>query len=49
MTIDSFKYVPLYDEEQLLQAVARQPVSASIAASSFAFQFYSKVCVNGLN
>ncbi|XP_062024160.1 cysteine proteinase COT44-like [Rosa rugosa] len=47
VTIDSFKYVPLYDEEQLLQAVARQPVSASIAASSFAFQFYSKGIVTG--
>lgn len=49
MTIDAYRYVFPNDEDQLLQAVARQPVTASIAGSSFSFQFYSKVCVNGLN
>lgn len=49
MTIDAYRYVRPNDEDQLLQAVARQPVTASITGSSFSFQFYSKVWVNGLN
>jgi hypothetical protein len=45
VTIDGYTDVPTNDEEQLLQAVATQPVSVGIAGSGMEFQFYSKVCL----
>ncbi|KAK9947011.1 hypothetical protein M0R45_012448 [Rubus argutus] len=47
VTIDAYRYVRPNDEDQLLQAVARQPVTASIAGSSFSFQLYSKGIFTG--
>lgn len=49
MTIDGYTDVPANDDEQLLQAVATQPVSVGIAGSGMDFQFYSKVCLKYLN
>lgn len=49
MTIDGYTDVPANNEEQLLKAVATQPVSVGIAGSGREFQFYSKVCLNDLN
>lgn len=46
MTIDDYTDVPSNDEEQLLRAVASQPVSVGISGSDMAFQLYSKVCLN---
>lgn len=43
VTIDGYSGVLPNDEEQMLQAVASQPVSAGICARERAFQFYSKV------
>lgn len=44
--IDGYKDVPPNDERQLLQAVAKQPVSVGICGSEKTFQLYSKVCSN---
>jgi cathepsin L len=41
-TITSFKDVPAGDENSLLAAVAKQPVSIAIEADQAAFQLYSK-------
>jgi C1A family cysteine protease len=41
-TITSFKDIPAGDENSLLTAVAKQPVSVAIEADQLAFQFYSK-------
>lgn len=49
MTIDDYTDVPPNDEEQLLQAVANQPVSVGICGSDIAFQLYSKVRLNPLH
>lgn len=43
VTIDHYKDVPANDEQQLLKAVATQPVSVGICGSERAFQLYSKV------
>ncbi|KAD0579084.1 hypothetical protein E3N88_44035 [Mikania micrantha] len=43
VTIDGYKDVPENNEDQLLQAVAAQPVSVGICGSERAFQLYSKV------
>lgn len=43
VVIDGYENVPEKDEEALLKAVANQPVSVSIEASSKQFQFYSEV------
>lgn len=43
VTIDGYKDVPENNEDQLLQAVAIQPVSVGICGSERAFQLYSKV------
>jgi C1A family cysteine protease len=40
-TIKSFTDVPAGDEDSLLAAVAKQPVSVAIEADQLAFQFYS--------
>ncbi|KAL6216223.1 hypothetical protein ACLB2K_009449 [Fragaria x ananassa] len=42
VTIDGYTDVPANNEEQLLKAVATQPVSVGIAGSGREFQFYSK-------
>ncbi|KAF9619251.1 hypothetical protein IFM89_005805 [Coptis chinensis] len=47
ITIDGYTSVPRNDEEQLLHAIASQPVSAGISASERAFQFYSKGIFSG--
>ncbi|BFG17728.1 hypothetical protein CerSpe_040020 [Prunus speciosa] len=47
VTIDDYTDVPSNDEEQLLQAVASQPVSVGISGSDMAFQLYSKGIFNG--
>lgn len=39
--ISGYQLVPANDEDALLQAVAKQPVSVSIDAGGYAFQFYS--------
>lgn len=43
VTIDGYIDVPENNETLLLQAVATQPVSASICASDRVFQFYHHV------
>jgi Papain family cysteine protease len=45
VSIDSYEDVPLNDESALKKAVANQPVSVAIEASSQSFQFYSSVSV----
>ncbi|XP_050158736.1 low-temperature-induced cysteine proteinase [Malus sylvestris] len=47
VTIDDYTDVPPNDEEQLLQAVANQPVSVGICGSDIAFQLYSKGIFTG--
>ncbi|KAL8244273.1 hypothetical protein R6Q59_003946 [Mikania micrantha] len=47
VTIDGYKDVPENNEDQLLQAVAAQPVSVGICGSERAFQLYSKGIFNG--
>lgn len=47
VTIDGYTDVPSKDENQLLKAVAVQPVSVGICGSARAFQMYSKVKLNG--
>lgn len=44
VTIDGYVDVAPNNEEQLLQAVAAQPVSVGLCGSERAFQLYSKVC-----
>lgn len=44
VTIDGYTDVAQGNEQQLLQAVATQPVSVGICGSARAFQLYSKVC-----
>lgn len=46
VTIDGYAVVPANNETLLQQAVATQPVSASICGSSRAFQFYHFVSPN---
>lgn len=48
VTIDGYTDVPSNNEQQLLQAVAMQPVSVGICGSEREFQLYSKVgsCCN---
>ncbi|PON73804.1 Peptidase C1A [Trema orientale] len=46
-TISGYQNVPPKDEDALLQAVARQPVSVSIDASGYAFRFYSSGVFSG--
>lgn len=43
VVIDGYEDVPENNEVDLLKAVANQPVSVAIEASSKAFQFYSEV------
>lgn len=43
VTIDGYTDVPQNDEDKLLKAVAKQPVSVGICGSERAFQSYSKV------
>lgn len=43
VTIDDYVDVPPNNEEQLLQAVAAQPISVGLCGSERAFQLYSKV------
>jgi Papain family cysteine protease len=45
VSIDSYEDVPVNDESALKKAVANQPVSVAIEASSQSFQFYSSVSV----
>ncbi|MCL7034570.1 hypothetical protein MKW94_008633 [Papaver nudicaule] len=45
--IGGYERVPLGDEEALLQAVAKRPVSAAIDASRFEFWFYSSGVYTG--
>ncbi|GLT92055.1 hypothetical protein SLE2022_099140 [Rubroshorea leprosula] len=47
VTIDRYKDVPPNDEQQLLKAVATQPVSVGICGSERAFQLYSKGIFTG--
>ncbi|XP_043710884.1 low-temperature-induced cysteine proteinase [Telopea speciosissima] len=47
VTIDGYVDVPPNSEEQLLQAVASQPVSVGICGSERAFQLYSKGIFTG--
>ncbi|PIA52846.1 hypothetical protein AQUCO_01000606v1 [Aquilegia coerulea] len=47
VTKDDYTIVPANDEEQLLQAVASQPVHACICANERTFQFYSKGIFTG--
>ncbi|XP_042509299.1 probable cysteine protease RD21C [Macadamia integrifolia] len=47
VTIDGYVDVPPNSEEQLLQAVASQPVSVGICGSERAFQLYSKGIFSG--
>ena len=49
VTIDGYTDVPENDEDQLLQAVVKQPVSVGICGSERAFQLYSKVTVPNPN
>jgi Papain family cysteine protease len=44
VTIDGYQDVPRNNEDALLKAVANQPISVAIEASSYDFQFYSEVC-----
>ncbi|PON41354.1 Peptidase C1A, partial [Parasponia andersonii] len=46
-TISGYQNVPPNDEDALLQAVDRQPVSVSIDASGYAFRFYSSGVFSG--
>ena len=48
VTIDGYTDIPPNDEKQLLQVVAKQPVSVGICGSEKTFQLYSKVCSNSL-
>lgn len=43
VTIDGYTDIPPKDEQRLLKAVAKQPVSVGICGSDNAIQFYSKV------
>jgi hypothetical protein len=43
VTISGYQDVPENDEESLLKALAQQPLSVAIEASSKDFQFYSGV------
>lgn len=43
VTIDGYNDIPENNEDQLLKAVANQPVSVGICGSERAFQLYSKV------
>ena len=43
MTIDGYADVEPYNEEALLEAVAKQPVSVGIEASAWDFQLYEGV------
>ncbi|KAF6169591.1 hypothetical protein GIB67_003959 [Kingdonia uniflora] len=45
--ITGYEVVPVNSEESLLKAVANQPISVSIDASSNAFQFYSSGVFDG--
>ncbi|KAJ3687510.1 hypothetical protein LUZ61_016674 [Rhynchospora tenuis] len=47
VTIDGHEDVPHNNEKALMNAVANQPVSVAIEASSMAFQFYSKGVFSG--
>ncbi|KAI7745197.1 hypothetical protein M8C21_020075 [Ambrosia artemisiifolia] len=47
VTIDGYKDVPENNEDQLLQAVATQPVSVGICGSERAFQLYSSGIFTG--
>ncbi|WOK99396.1 hypothetical protein Cni_G08108 [Canna indica] len=47
VTIDGYTDVPANNEDLLLQAVAKQPVSVGICGSERAFQFYSKGIFTG--
>ncbi|XP_047324382.1 probable cysteine protease RD21B isoform X2 [Impatiens glandulifera] len=47
VTIDDYADVPQNSEKQLLQAVAKQPVSVGICGSERAFQLYSKGIFSG--
>lgn len=44
VSIDGYEDVPQNDEDALKRAVARQPVSVGIEASSKSFQLYEGVC-----
>jgi len=48
VTIDGYEDVPRDDEKSLKKAVAHQPVSVAIEASSQAFQLYKSVIFNHL-
>lgn len=43
VTIDGYHDVPANDEQSLLKALANQPLSVAIEASTRDFQFYSGV------
>ncbi|MCL7034569.1 hypothetical protein MKW94_008632 [Papaver nudicaule] len=45
--ITSYKAVPANNEKALLNAVAKQPVSAAVSAGGFHFQFYSSGVFTG--
>ncbi|KAL4566395.1 hypothetical protein LXL04_030510 [Taraxacum kok-saghyz] len=47
VTIDGYKDIPENNEDQLLKAVANQPVSVGICGSERAFQLYSKGIFTG--
>ncbi|KAL5999509.1 hypothetical protein ACLOJK_037794 [Asimina triloba] len=47
VTIDGYVDVPPNNEQQLLQAVAAQPVSVGLCGSERAFQLYSQGIFNG--
>ncbi|XP_071703080.1 cysteine proteinase COT44 isoform X1 [Rutidosis leptorrhynchoides] len=47
VTIDGYHDVPMNNEDQLLQAVAMQPVSVGICGGERAFQLYSKGIFTG--
>jgi xylem cysteine proteinase len=45
VTINGYHDVPQNNEQSLLKALANQPLSVAIEASSRDFQFYSGVCL----
>jgi Papain family cysteine protease len=48
VVIDGHENVPVNNEVDLMKAVAHQPVSIAMDASSQAFQFYSEVTSNSI-
>lgn len=47
VTITGYRNMTANDEQSLLQAAARQPVSVAIDAGGFTFQFYSRGVFSG--